>query len=566
MMKRLLTFLFFLAPLAVASFFSPKSQFLPVDEAFTFELSQQNDQVTLHWDIADNYWLYQKFIKVEAKNAELGENDFPEAEDHEDPYFGKMQIYRHALNLQVPLLSTADNPELLITFQGCTDGLCYPPTTKSIPLLKVENSTSTTNTNSTNDNRFLQTLNHSNYAYLWFFLFGLGLSFTPCVLPMLPLLSSLVIGQNKRPSTMKAFLLSLSYVQGMALTYTLLGLMVAAVGLPFQIALQSPAVLITLSVIFVLLSLSMFGLYDLTLPNALQNKLINLSQRQQGGAFFGVFVMGMVAGLVASPCTSAPVSAALLYVARSGNLVTGGMTLYLLALGMGLPLMLITIFGNRFLPKSGGWLNLVKGTFGFVMLAMPIILLSRLMPTVWEWRLWSLLVMIYGLWLGVRLKGKKPATVFGKIFSFSLAILAAYPLQLAIWQNLAPQAFQSIEKIETTQTQWQKATTLNELRSLLKNNQKPYALIDFYADWCVACKELDEETFANPKVQQALEDTLLIRVDVTKNNPDNQALLNAYQILGLPAVLSFEKEKERFDLRLSGFEKAEDFLKRLQQR
>ena len=223
-----------------------------------------------------------------------------------------------------------------------------------------------------------ESLFNSKYAVFGFFLLGLGLAFTPCVLPMLPLLSAIVIGQNQRPNMWRAFALSFVYVQGMAVTYTLLGLVVAAIGLPFQVALQHPYVMIGLSIIFVLLALSMFGVFTLQLPSSLQTKLSLLSQQQKAGALGGVFLMGMIAGLVASPCTSAPLSGALLYVAQSGDLFTGAITLYLLALGMGVPLILITLFGNKILPKSGMWMETVKKLFGFVMLALPVFLISRM--------------------------------------------------------------------------------------------------------------------------------------------------------------------------------------------
>lgn len=269
-----------------------------------------------------------------------------------------------------------------IAYQGCTEGFCYPPEVKEIkvadlPIAQVantekisENSTALSAQPKAEQDRLAESLFNSKYAIFGFFLLGLGLAFTPCVLPMLPLLSAIVIGQNQRPNMWRAFALSFVYVQGMALTYTLLGLIVAAIGLPFQVALQHPYVMIGLSIIFVLLALSMFGVFTLQLPSSLQTKLSLLSQQQKAGALGGVFLMGMIAGLVASPCTSAPLSGALLYVAQSGDLFTGAITLYLLALGMGVPLILITLFGNKILPKSGMWMETVKKLFGFVMLAL----------------------------------------------------------------------------------------------------------------------------------------------------------------------------------------------------
>ena len=302
-----------------------------------------------------------------------------------------------------------------IAYQGCTEGFCYPPEVKEIkvtdlPIAQVANTEKTSEKSTAlsaqpkaEQDRLAESLFNSKYAVFGFFLLGLGLAFTPCVLPMLPLLSAIVIGQNQRPNMWRAFALSFVYVQGMALTYTLLGLIVAAIGLPFQVALQHPYVMIGLSIIFVLLALSMFGVFTLQLPSSLQTKLSLLSQQQKAGALGGVFLMGMIAGLVASPCTSAPLSGALLYVAQSGDLFTGAITLYLLALGMGVPLILITLFGNKILPKSGMWMETVKKLFGFVMLALPVFLISRILPDEWTPRLWAMLGTAFFIWFAFQM-------------------------------------------------------------------------------------------------------------------------------------------------------------------
>ena len=308
-----------------------------------------------------------------------------------------MAIYRDQLRIPLIITEYSANPTLEVNYQGCTKGFCYPPESKLIEISGIskkgqseqagvksavknsailneepaEKQTALGSSSpSAEQDKLAQSLLKSKYAVFWFFLLGIGLAFTPCVLPMLPLLSAIVIGQNERPNSVRAFWLSVVYVQGMALTYTLLGLIVAAIGLPFQVALQSPYVLVGLSVLFVLLALSMFGVFTLQLPSSWQTRLTHYSQHQQSGAFGGVFVMGMIAGLVASPCTSAPLSGALLYVAQSGDLFTGALTLYLLALGMGLPLILITLFGNKILPKSGAWMEKVKIGFGFVIFCL----------------------------------------------------------------------------------------------------------------------------------------------------------------------------------------------------
>lgn len=563
--RTLLSFFVVLSTLfsvAHAGIFDKKPQFLPSSQAFILSADETDNQLVLHWQIAPDYWLYQKEIRLNAQNATLGEWTFPAATTHTDPYFGEQKVYRDELTLRIPLKAVQENASITVGYQGCTEGLCYPPESQEIPLkangvAPSDTTALTTPTAASND--LTQSLLSGDYAFLWFFLFGLGLAFTPCVLPMLPLLSAIVIGTGERPKTYKAFWLSFMYVQGMALTYTLLGLAVAAIGLPFQQALQSPAVLISLSVLFTLLAGSMFGLFTLQLPSRWQNKLNAVSQKQQGGAAGSVFLMGVIAGLVASPCTSAPLSAALLYVAQTGDMVKGGLTLYLLALGMGVPLMLMTIFGNRILPKSGAWVAGVKTAFGFVMLTLPIFLLSRLIPEVWEYRLWALLGVSFFIWLSLQFSAQSKMVSL-KILALAAAMACAQPLQQWLW-NTQPQQH-SEQSVEV----WQQASNLEELQNLLKNNDKPFAMVDFYADWCIACKELDKYTFSDATVQKALQNTLLIRVNVTKDNATNRAMLEHFHILGLPAVLLFNQQTEMENLRLNGYEKASDFLQRLKQR
>lgn len=542
-----------------AGFFSEKSNFLPVNEAFQPSFIQDGQKITLQWKIAPGYWLYRHSIKVQVNDKTLSNVDIPEGIAHHDEYLGNTKIFENNLNITLPPQRLPEESTLAVTYQGCTTGLCYPPETKTFTLSATDTATNTSTAQEpslSSANALAHDLFESKYAVLWFFVLGLGLAFTPCVLPMLPLLSALVIGTQQRPSTWRAFALSFTYVQGMALTYTILGLIVAAVGLPFQIALQSPAVLITLSVIFILLALSMFGLFTIQLPSSWQNKLMQISQKQHGGAFGGVFVMGMIAGLVASPCTSAPLSGALLYVAQSGNLGIGALTLYLLALGMGCPLILITLFGNKILPKSGAWLNIVKVSFGFVMLALPIILLSRLLDDVWTLRLWSLLGAAFFFYLYTQMKHR--------VLQFSMMLIAVFclnPIETWIWQALTAPKIMVTESTKTSELNWVKVQSLNEVTELLKNNPHKLAMIDFYADWCVACKELDEKTFSNPQVQNRLKQLLLIKVDLTKNTQENKAILEYFHILGLPAVLFFDHNAQEIkNLRLSGFVNAKDFM------
>ena len=580
MMKRILLFLFFIftALSTQAGLFDKKPAFLPVDDAFQFSAAKSENQenVIVNWSIAEGYYLYQEKISVKLNQEETSSFDVPtfsiSPEDYNDPYFGLMKIFKKPVQAifkaSHPPLKAEDVVE--IAYQGCTSGFCYPPEVKEIkvadlPIAQVAN-TEKTSENSTalsvqpkaEQDRLAESLFNSKYAVFGFFLLGLGLAFTPCVLPMLPLLSAIVIGQNQRPNMWRAFALSFVYVQGMALTYTLLGLIVAAIGLPFQVALQHPYVMIGLSIIFVLLALSMFGVFTLQLPSSLQTKLSLLSQQQKAGALGGVFLMGMIAGLVASPCTSAPLSGALLYVAQSGDLFTGAITLYLLALGMGVPLILITLFGNKILPKSGMWMETVKKLFGFVMLALPVFLISRILPDEWTPRLWAMLGTAFFIWFAFQMPKNGTGWVFRILFLVA-AMISVEPLQTWVWgETSTPSA---VENKAVSHVEFKQVKSEAELQQVLAENNKPLVMLDLYADWCVACKEFEKETFSDPSVQKAFGDMLLLQVDMTKNSEENRALMTKYKVLGLPTILFFSRDgKEIEGSRVNGFMPPVEFL------
>ena len=579
-MKRILLFLFFIftALSTQAGLFDKKPAFLPVDDAFQFSAAKSENQenVIVNWSIAEGYYLYQEKISVKLNQEETSSFDVPtfsiSPEDYNDPYFGLMKIFKKPVQAifkaSHPPLKAEDVVE--IAYQGCTSGFCYPPEVKEIkvadlPIAQVANTEKTSEKSTAlsaqpkaEQDRLAESLFNSKYAVFGFFLLGLGLAFTPCVLPMLPLLSAIVIGQNQRPNMWRAFALSFVYVQGMALTYTLLGLIVAAIGLPFQVALQHPYVMIGLSIIFVLLALSMFGVFTLQLPSSLQTKLSLLSQQQKAGAFGGVFLMGMIAGLVASPCTSAPLSGALLYVAQSGDLFTGAITLYLLALGMGVPLILITLFGNKILPKSGMWMETVKKLFGFVMLALPVFLISRILPDEWTPRLWAMLGTAFFIWFAFQMPKNGTGWVFRILFLVA-AMISVKPLQTWVWgETQAPSA---VENKAVSHVEFKKVKSEAELQQALSENNKSLVMLDLYADWCVACKEFEKETFSDPSVQKAFGDMLLLQVDMTKNSEENRALMTKYKVLGLPTILFFNRDgKEIEGSRVNGFMPPVEFL------
>ncbi|HCJ7723646.1 protein-disulfide reductase DsbD [Citrobacter freundii] len=541
-----------------------RSQFVPADRAFVFDFQQNQHDLNLTWQVKDGYYLYRKQISITPSQADIAEIKLPPGVWHEDEFYGKSEIYRKQLTIPITVNQAKSGATLTITYQGCADaGFCYPPETKTVPLSEVSADIQATPAPvpaTVDPQEKPQPAAQLPFTALWALLIGIGIAFTPCVLPMYPLISGIVLGSKQRLSTGRALLLTFIYVQGMALTYTALGLVVAAAGLQFQAALQHPYVLIGLAVIFTLLALSMFGLFTLQLPSSLQTRLTLMSNRQQGGAPGSVFAMGAIAGLICSPCTTAPLSAILLYIAQSGNMWLGGGTLYLYALGMGLPLMLITVFGNRLLPKSGPWMEHVKTAFGFVILALPVFLLERIVGDEWSVRLWSLLGVAFFGWAFITsLQAKHAWMRIVQIVLLAAALVCVRPLQ--DWAFGAPH----------TQTQahlnFTPVASVDALNQALEQAKGRPVMLDLYADWCVACKEFEKYTFSNPQVQQALGNTVLLQADVTANNAQDVALLKHLQVLGLPTILFFDAEgKEHPEARVTGFMDAATFSAHLRDR
>lgn len=530
---------------AAASLFdnnNAATRFLPPDRAFAFDFQQRDDRLTLQWQIHAGYYLYRQQIKLTANGATLGSIELPAGEPHHDEFFGDSQIYRQSLTLAVPLQNAPPGATLSVSYQGCADaGFCYPPEIQRVPL-----NTFGASAPPSTDAPALP------FSPLWALLIGIGVAFTPCVLPMYPLISALILGQQ-RLSAGRTLLLAAVYVQGMAITYTLLGLVVAAAGLRFQAALQHPYVLIGLSALFILLALSMFGAYQLQLPAALQTRLVEWSNRQRSGSLAGVFAMGALAGLICSPCTTAPLSALLLYIAQSGNMLAGGGTLYLYALGMGLPLVAVTLFGRRLLPKSGPWMQHVKEGFGFVILALPAFLLARVFDG-WEWRLWGALGTAFFVWaFALSLRSRAGWMRALQILLLAGALVASRPLQDWLFAPAQPAA-PSVER-----TAFAPIRDLNQLRAAFPTDGA-VTMLDLYADWCVACKEFEKYTFPDDGVRRAFAGMRLLQADVTANSAAQNALLRQYQVLGLPTILFFDASgREIPGSRVTGFMDAAQF-------
>lgn len=558
--SRLITLLLtlFIGLQAHASLFSnpATSRFVPVDQAFTFDFDQQGAQLNLHWKVKSGYYLYRQQIHITPQNATIAPLTLPAGQPHEDEFFGKSEIYSQDLTLPVMLQQAARGATLSVTYQGCAAaGFCYPPETRSVPVSAVTASSAAPPVSAQP-----APASPLPFSPLWALLIGIGVAFTPCVLPMYPLISGIILGGQRHYSLGRLFALAMVYVQGMALTYTLLGVVVAAAGLRFQAALQHPYVLFTLSLLFIVLALSMFGLFTLQLPASLQTRLILWSNRQQGGSLPGVFLMGALAGLICSPCTTAPLSAILLYIAQSGNLWAGAGTLWLYAVGMGLPLIAVTLFGNRLLPKSGPWMQTVKEGFGFVILALPVFLLERVLGDAWGLRLWSLLgVAFFGWAFSVSLRASSGKWRVVQIIMLAAALISARPLQdwafggpAAAHQAVAPLPFHTIQ-------------TPQQLDSALQQARGRITMVDLYADWCVACKEFEKYTFSDSAVRDSLSQVQLLQANVTANNASDNALLQHLQVLGLPTILFFDAQgREIAGSRITGFLNAADFRAHLQ--
>ncbi|MGR6862411.1 protein-disulfide reductase DsbD [Aliivibrio salmonicida] len=588
------------APQALAAFDLTKlqnqqgSSFVTVNEAFPFNFMQQGDRIYLDWQVKPDYYLYQQRISVSSNGAEIANLVMEEGTPHNDEFFGSVNIYTKPLTITVPLISVSDNAELTVRYQGCAKaGFCYPPEIRKVPLsvltasssyqdetanthvvaksdaapVSVEkNTSSATEQKSVSQTQQQELANNLGDAWWTPFLFlalGVGLAFTPCVLPMYPILTGIVLGGGKL-SHGKAFKLSFIYVQGMALTYTLLGLVVASAGMQFQAALQHPYVLIGLSIMFVLLALSMFGAYTIQLPSSLQTKLNDISNQQKGGNLGGVFAMGAISGLVCSPCTTAPLSGALLYVAKSGDLLTGAVALYALAIGMGIPLILAAVFGNKLLPKVGVWMTHVKTLFGFILLAVPVFLLERILPHSITPFIWSALGVAAFGWL-YHVKATTPQSWKTSVAGI-IAILGIVGSAIPVIDAISGKS--NIEVNSTTQAvTFKKISTIEDLNRELetaKAQGKP-VMLDFYADWCVACKEFEKYTFHNEKVEPLLGEFILLQADVTKNSPEDIALLQRLKVLGLPTIDFWNANGDYLsDARLTGFMKAEPFTQHLQ--
>jgi thiol:disulfide interchange protein DsbD len=570
-------------------------EFLPVDEAFRLSTEVGEDgSVRAYWDIADGYYLYRHRFGFEARPPErvtFGEAEIPPGKRKTDDYFGEVEVYYHVAQARLPVTAGGGPVEVGISYQGCADaGLCYPPETKWValtvgmpssgpPPTAVDAATAAAPAAAipqTEEQALASTLADGGLltALVLFFVGGVALAFTPCVLPMVPILSSIIVGEAEDLNRRRAFTLSLAYVMGMAVTYAVLGVLVGLFGatLNLQAALQSPPVLVAFAVVFVLLALAMFGFYELQLPASWQNRLNALGDRVGGGKHVSVVVMGSLSALVVSPCVSAPLAGALIYISTTGDAVLGGTALLTLGLGMGLPLMVIGASGGHLLPKAGAWMNSVKAVFGVGLLAVAIWLLERVIPAAATLALWAALAIGCGVYLGAldfsprRGWGQlwKASGAFGFIYGVLLLIGAATgaedplrPLGRFAAGPVAATAtgVEAEPSSEPGELVWHPVANLTELQAQLDKASAAGtpALLDLYADWCISCKVMERSVFPQPDVARQLAEFRLLRADVTKNSEADQALMNEYGLFGPPSLVFFAGDRrEMSEVRIQG--------------
>lgn len=557
--------------------------FLKVDQAFALDATIAADgSLRANWTIADGYYLYRHQFGFDTRPdsaVALSEFEIGPGKVKVDEYFGEVEVYYHDARVRVPLSSTAEPFEVGISYQGCADrGLCYPPETRwlsfaGLPGLGAgESSSSGPSSGSavssvavlTQERSLANMLSQGTLlgALLLFFIGGVGLAFTPCVLPMVPILSSIIVGESDSLTRRRAFTLSLSYVMGMAITYAGLGVIVGLFGasMNLQAALQSPAVLIGFAAVFVALSLSMFGFYELQMPQGLQNRLNALSVNRRGGKHFSVVLMGAVSSLVVSPCVSAPLAGALIYISSTGDAVLGGSALLALGLGMGLPLLIIGSSGGHLLPRAGAWMGAVKAVFGVLLLGVAIWLLERVLPGPAALMLWAALAMGSGVYLGAldfsarQGWGQlwKATGAFGFIYGVLLLIGATSGAEdpLRPLHGIAGPAGQQVEALD-----WRPVKGLDGLRAELQaaSAAGEIAMLDLYADWCISCKVMERSVFPADGVRERLKGLRLLRADVTANDEVDKALLAEYGLFGPPSMIFFSRDgREIADFRVMG--------------
>ncbi len=571
------------ASLPASSVPSNSGDFLPVDQAFRLDaVADGPDRVRIIWEIAPDYYLYRERLKVatDSNQVQLGAWTLPKGETKTDEYFGTQEVYHDELIALLPVSRAAGAAielPLRVTYQGCAEaGLCYPPETRLLPVTLpasttasaagASGSTATTGTGGfvSEQDRLALLIRDGNIWLVLATFFGIGLllAFTPCVLPMVPILSGLIAGQGANVTTRRAFALSLAYVLGMALTNTLAGVAAAAAGQQVQAIFQQTWIIVLFGLLFVVLALSMFGTFTIQMPSAIQSRLTDVSNQQRAGTYGGVAMMGALSALIVTACVAPAMIATLTVMSQTGDVVRGGSALFVMSLGMGAPLLILGASAGRWLPRAGAWMDTVKKLFGVLMLGVAAWMFARIVPERWALLLWAVPALAAGwlLWTEV-----KPASWRGWSLRAAGVLAALWGVALiagAVLGGKDPLAPIPQLAARHTGLEFQRVKTLADLERAVATAAagKRAVMLDFYADWCVSCKEMEKYTFTEATVRGALRDVVLLQADVTANDADDQALLRHFGIFGPPTIAFYGPDGvERRNYRVVGFLKAEPF-------
>jgi thiol:disulfide interchange protein DsbD len=588
-----------LSDLGASLGFGGDDELLPADEAFQLDVQVSDaNTLTANWLIADGYYLYRHkfdFAIEPADGVTLLPARMPEGEHKTDEFFGKIQVYHQQAQAEIPLQRSGAEPTpiaLTVKYQGCAErGVCYPPITKTLDLLLPAAVAAETAAAAPQSDKPALRLSEQDAiakrltegsvlaTLAAFFGFGLLLAFTPCVFPMIPILSSIIVGQGENITARRGFILSLVYVLAMALTYTVAGVFAGLFGENLQAAFQNPWILSSFAAVFVLLSLSMFGFYDLQMPAFVQSRLTEVSNRQKGGSLTGVAIMGFLSALIVGPCVAAPLAGALIYIGQSGDALLGGMALFALSMGMGTPLIAIGTGAGKLLPSAGPWMDRIKAAFGVMLLAVAIWMLERILPPAVTLMLWAALLILCSVYLSaldglpVEASGWRRfwkgvgvvSLVYGILLLIGAASGARDPLQPL--ETVMAKQGGSVHAGQLAHLPFTKIKSVSDLQRELASaaGQGKPVMVDFYADWCVSCKEMEKYTFAKAEVQQALAGMTLLQADVTANDADDKALLKHYQLIGPPSILFYDSSgNKRPELSLVGFVPADEFVQHVQ--
>ncbi|NOT84524.1 MAG: protein-disulfide reductase DsbD [Methylococcaceae bacterium] len=567
---------------------SIQNDLLPAEQAFQFFASIK-DAHTLHvnWIIAEGYYLYREKIQLTLKETQgvtLETVEIPHGKPQHDEAFGNVEIFYHELDFDLPLSRTSQAPltlNLQASFQGCAErGVCYPPMQQTIPInlpAALNNVASTITPPATTplseQDQIIQALHKDSLmlTLLSFFGFGLLLAFTPCIFPMIPILSGIIVGKNREVTTLTAFLLSLSYVLASAVAYTVFGVLAALFGNNLQATFQQPWIIALFSAIFVLLALSMFGFYHLELPKAFQVRLHNSSEKFRNHSYWGAAIMGVLSSLIVGPCVAAPLAGALIFIGQTGDALLGGSALFMMGLGMGVPLLALGASAGKLLPKAGRWLNITKAVFGVLMLAVAVWMLERIVPASVSMLLWAMLLIIPAIYLRALDNLPESSSNWSRLWKGLGLIMLIYGVILLVGLSagntnpLKPLQNLNINKPAQTSTTlvFKRIRSNAELDRVIQqaSANKQIVMLDFYADWCISCKEMDAYTFSDPNVQQRLNNMVLVQANVTDATDDDFALLKRFNLIGPPATLFFGLDQtEQAAYRVIGFKDAAQFL------